>query len=325
MRRRDLASLLAAAGAIWPILARAQARKPHRIGYLASGTRASVETSLAAFREGLRVLGYSDEDVAMEIRYADGHIERLPDLAAELVKFRPEVLVAAGATATRAAKAATVDIPIVMGGATNPVGTGLIASLAYPGGNITGLSIMQEETVGKFLEILKAAIPHAERIGIMVEPDAPWVPDALQTARETARALRIELLPIEIRAPGEIEHAFANMVHEKAQGVVVTTHPVFVVARRRIVDLAASLKLPAIYGLRGFPAIGGLMSYGLDVVDVSRRTAAYVDKILRGVKPADLPVEQPTKVAMVINLKAARALGLTIPPVLLARADEVIE
>jgi putative ABC transport system substrate-binding protein len=317
--------LFAATGTIWPILVRAQARGRRRIAYLATGTRASSETALAGLREGLRTLGYRDEDVATESRYADGQVERLPGLAAELVRLAPEVIVAPGATATRAAKAATITIPIVMGGATNPVGSGLIASLARPGGNITGLSIMQEDTVGKFLELLKAVIPHADRIAILVEPDAPWVPGALQTAREAARTLGTELLPVEVRAPDEVDRAFSDMVREKAQGVVVTTHPVFVLARRRIVDLAANLKLPAIYGLRGFSEIGGLMSYGLDTVDVGRHAAVYVDKILRGAKPADLPVEQPTKVALVINLKTARALGLEIPPLLFARADEVIE
>jgi putative tryptophan/tyrosine transport system substrate-binding protein len=317
--------VVAGAAFLLPRVAMSDPTGPRRIGYLVTGTSASSEISTAAFREGLRTLGYGDQDVAMQIRYADGHVERLPGLAAELVRLAPEVIVAPGATATRAAKAATTTIPIVMGGATNPVGSGLIASLARPGGNITGLSIMQEDTVGKFLELLKAAIPHADRIAILLEPDAPWVPGALQTAREAARTLGVELLPIEVRAPGEIDLAFANMVREKAEGIVVTTHPVFVVARRRIVDLAASLKLPAIYGLRDFPAIGGLMSYGLDSVDVARRAAVYADKILRGAKPADLPVEQPTKVALVINLKAARALGLTVPQSLFARADEVIE
>ncbi len=319
--------VLAAAGTLLlPRAAAAQAAQRRRIAYLASPSRAAAEPFLGAFRQGLRALGYGDEDTAIEIRYADGQVERLPGLAAELVHLAPEVIVATSVAAVQAAKQATSTIPIVMAVPSDPVGFGFVASLAHPGGNITGLSgNVSNEIAGKWLQLLKTAIPGAERIAILVNPGDPAHAPYLQVARQAARTLRVELLSVEAGSPDDIDGAFAIVTRERAEALVVLSDAMFFSEMSRIVELAASHKLPAIYGLREFAAIGGLMSYGLDVKDNFRRAATYVDKILRGAKPADLPVEQPTRFQLVVNLKTALALGLTIPPVILAGADEVIE
>jgi ABC-type uncharacterized transport system substrate-binding protein len=248
---------------------------------------------------------------------------RLAGLADELVRLAPEVIVTGSAAAAVAAKRATSSIPIVTVFTADPVGTGLAASLARPGGNITGLSNIMEDTAGKELELLRSVAPQATRIAILINPGNPAHAKELQGAREGASALGAGLLPLEIRAPGEIDSAFAAM--KSAHGLVVLADPLFFAERSRIADLAARQKLPAIYGFREFVTAGGLMSYGPDLKASFQRAAAYVDKILKGTKPADLPFEQPTKVELVINLKAANAMGLTIPQSLLARADEVIE
>jgi putative tryptophan/tyrosine transport system substrate-binding protein len=320
--------VLAAAGTLLlPRAARAQMAKRRRIAYLSPGLRVSVSSGpyLGAFRQGLRALGYADEDIAIEIRYADGHLERLPDLAAELVHLAPEVIVADSPQAIQAAKQATSTIPIVMAGSGDPVAAGFVASLAHPGGNVTGLSTVSSEMAGKWLQLLKTAIPGAERIAFLVNPGNPQHVPLLQVARQAARTLRTEILPVEARAADEIDGAFATMTHEHAEALIVARDPVFFSERSRIVELAAGHNLPAIYGFGEFAAIGGLMSYGPDQNDLIRRAATYVDKILKGAKPADLPVEQPTRFRLVVNLKTAQALGLTIPPVIVAGADEVIE
>ncbi len=318
--------VLAAAGTLLlPRAARAQpATRRRRIALLDSWPRVSLEPFLAAFRQELRALGYRDEDIEIESRFADGHMERLPDLAAELVQLAPEVIVAPG-PAVRAAKQATSTIPIVMMGVPDPVGAGFVASLAHPGGNVTGLSNLSQETVGKRLQLLKTAIPGAERIAILLNPGSPGNTPTLQTAREAARTLRTALLSFEASAPPEIDGAFAAMIREHADALIVPGDPIFLLEKSRIVDLAASHKLPAIYQFRAFVTVGGLMSYGAAGINVSRDLATYVDKILKGAKPADLPVEQPTRFQLVVNLKTAQALGLTIPPLILAGADEIIE
>ncbi|HEY8873328.1 MAG TPA: ABC transporter substrate-binding protein [Stellaceae bacterium] len=318
--------VLAAAGALLlPRAARAQTAKRRRIAVLATGSRASVEAGLEPFREGLRALGYGDADIAIEVHYADGQVERLPDLAAELVRLAPEVIVTGTAQGAYAAKQATSTIPIVMGAVGDPVGLGFVASLAHPGGNVTGLSTVSPEMAGKWLQLLKTAIPGAERIAFLINPLNPTQLPLLQAAQQAARTLRAELVPVEASAADDIAGAFDTVAREHAEALIVATDPVFLFEASRIVALAASHQLPAIYPWREFAAIGGLISYGPDLKDLFRRAAAYVDKILKGAKPADLPVEQPTKFELVVNLKTAQALGLTIPPAILAGADEVIE
>ncbi len=317
--------LLAAATLLLPHAARAQQAKRRRIAFLATGSPAQADPNIGTFQQGLRALGYGDEDIAIEIRYADAKAERLPVLAAELVHLAPEVIVTGSAPAAQAAKQATSMIAIVMAASGDPVGAGLVASLAHPGGNVTGLSTVSAEMAGKWLDLLKTAIPGAEPIAILFNPRNSQDAALLQGARQAARTLRTELLSVEARAADEIDGAFAAMVRQHAKALIVTGEPNFYFEKTRIVELAASHKLPAIYQWREFAAIGGLMSYGPDLNDLLRRAATYVDKILKGAKPADLPVEQPTKFQLVINLKAAQALGLTIPPSILAGADEIIQ
>jgi ABC-type uncharacterized transport system substrate-binding protein len=317
--------VLAAAGAsLLPRAARAQSVKRRRIATLAQGSRAAG-VNWEAFWQGLLALGYGDRELAIESRWADGHVERLPGLAAELVRFAPEVIVVGSLPAALAAKQATATIPIVIPVVNDPVGAGLVASIAHPGGNVTGLSTMHEDIGGKELELLKIAVPRAERIAVLVDPGNPSHTGVLQAVQQAARTSGAELLSIEVRAPDEIDGAFTTMVREHADALVVLGGPLAMTQRSRIAELAASHKLPAIYYERELVAAGGLMSYGADLKDMNRRAAAYVDKILKGAKPADLPIEQPTKFELVINLNAARALGLELPPALLARADEVID
>ena len=305
-----------------PDRGRAQTVKRHRIALLSSTSRAQ---NWEVFREAMRRLGYGEQELAIESRWADGHNERLAGLAAELVRLAPDVIVTGSSAAALAAKQATSMIPIVTAFTADPVGTGLVASIARPGGNVTGLSNIKEETAGKELELLKIAAPHASRIAVLTNPANPSHAAELRGAQETARSLGIELRAIEVRGPGDIEGAFAMMASARADALAVLADPLFFAEASGIADRAASHKLPAIYGFKEHVAAGGLMSYGPDIKDSFRRAATYVDKILKGAKPADLPVEQPTKFELVVNLKVAQALGLTIPPTLLARADEVIE
>jgi putative tryptophan/tyrosine transport system substrate-binding protein len=318
--------VLAAAGAsLLPRAARAQPAKRRRIAFLSGGSPSSGAPNLEALRQGLRALGYGDENLEIEIRYADGHPGRLPDLAVELVHLAPEVIVAVGPAAVQAAKQATSTIPIVMVSFADPVGAGFVASLAHPGGNVTGLANLAQETMGKRLQLLKTAIPGSERIAILLNPGNPGNILQLQAARQPARTLRTELLSVEAGSLDDIDSAFGTMTRERADALIVLSDPISIEAKSRIVELAASHKLPAIYPIREFAVVGGLMSYGTDLNDLNRSAATFVDKILKGAKPADLPVEQPTKFSLVVNLKTAQALGLTIPPAILAGADEVIE
>jgi len=319
--------ILAAAGPLLlPRAARAQPAKRRRIAYLATGSPATADPLLEVFRQGLRSLGYGDDgDIEIEIRGADGQVERLPALAAELVRLAPDVIVIATPQAVFAAKQATSTIPIVMVAMGDPVGLGLVASLAHPGGNITGLSTVSPEMAGKWLQLLKTAIPGAERIAMLVNLRSSQQVPLLHAAQQAARTLRTDLLSVEASTSDEIDVAFATMAREHAEALIVTGDPIFFLERARIVELAAGHKLPSIYQWRQFAAIGGLMSYGPDQNDLFRRAATFVDKILKGARPADLPVEQRTKFQLVINLKAAQALGLTFPPLIFAGADEVIE
>ena len=282
-----------------------------------------------AFLQGLRDLGYVEgRNVVIEYRYAEGKLERLPALAAELVALKVDVIVAAGTLAALAAKQATRTLPIVFAAAADPVTDGLVTSLARPGGNVTGLSNLAPELVGKRLELLKQAVPGVSRVAVLWQPGGlgeRTEKDMLKGADVAARALGVRLQFVEARGPADFDRAFSDMTRARAGALTVLGSPMFFTERRRLVDLAAKNRLPAVYTLREFVDAGGLMSYGPNIADLFRRAATYVDKILKGAKPADLPVEQPTKFELVINLKTAKALGLTIPPSLLGRADEVVQ
>jgi putative ABC transport system substrate-binding protein len=319
------AALLAA-----PLAAEAQqAGKVPRLGYLSalSGSDPQLQRSLDEFRQRLRELGYVEgQSLAIEYRWAEGKIERLPDLAAELVRLKVDVIVASGGLpVAQAAQGATKTIPIIMTGPADPVATGLVASLARPGGNITGLAIISHELVGKELELLREVVPKVSRVAVLWNPTNPGNTLQLRGAEAAAQVLGVRLQPLEARDPGEIDRAFAAMTKERAGALLVLLDSMLLAQRGRIADLAAKSRLPAVYGLRLHVEAGGLMSYAANQLAVAQRIVGYVDRILKGTKPADLPVEQPTKFDLVINLKTAKALGLTIPPALLQRADEVIQ
>jgi putative ABC transport system substrate-binding protein len=301
-----------------------------RIGYLAFNLAAGDPRIREAFLQGLRDLGYLEgRNLLIEYRDAAGKTERFPALAAELVALKVDVIVAGGGTlAALAAKQATTTLPIVFAAVGNPVAEGLVTSLARPGGNVTGLSLVQQELVGKSLELLKQAVPEVSRVALLLKPDA--MPDRakkdrLNAADVAARALGVRLQVVEARGPEDFDRAFSDMTRARAGALAVLATPVFDSERRRLVDLAAKNRLPTVYSYRSYVEAGGLMSYGPDLADSFRRAATYVDRILKGAKPGDLPVEQPTKFELVINLKTAKALGLTIPQSLLQRGDEVIQ
>ena len=300
-----------------------------RIGYLGFNL-ASDPRIRESFLQGLRDLGYVEgRNVQMEYRDAQGKTDRFPALAAELVELKVDVIVTFGGTlAVLAAKRATASIPIVFGAAGNPVGEGIVASLARPGGNVTGLSTISVELGSKSLELIKQAVPTVTIVALLVKPDA--VPthahkDRLEAAAATARALGIRLHVVDARGPQDFDRAFLDITKARAGALAVLATPVFDNARRRLVELAAKNRLPAVYSYRQYVDVGGLMSYGPDLADSARRAAIYVDKILKGTQPSELPVEQPTKFDLMINLKTAKTLGLTIPQTLLLRADRVIE
>ena len=313
-----------------PLAAKAQqAGKVPRLGYLSalSGSDPQLQRSLDEFRQRLHELGYVEgQSLAIEYRWAEGKIERLPDLAAELVRLKVDVIVASGGLpVAQAAQRATKAIPIIMTGPADPVATGLVASLARPGGNITGLAIISHELVGKELELLREVVPKVSRVAVLWNPTNPGNTLQLRGAEAAAQVLGVRLQPLEVRGPGEIDRAFAAITKERTGALLVLLDSMLLAQRVRIADLAARNRLPAVYGLRLHVEAGGLMSYAANQLAVAHRIASYVDRVLKGTKPADLPVEQPTKFDLVINLKTAKALGLTIPPSLLARADQVIE
>jgi putative ABC transport system substrate-binding protein len=306
-----------------------QAAKVARIGYLAANLAADPHAH-EAFRQGLRDLGYFEgRNVVIEYRDAEGKVERLPALAAELVALNVDVIVAPASTAAAvAAKKATRTLPIVFIGTADPVASGLVSSLARPGGNLTGLSNLAPELVGKWLELLTQAVPGVSRVAALWQPDSlgeRTEKETLTRAEVAARALGVRLQFVEARAPEDFDRAFSDMTRARAAALTVLTSAMFFGERRRLVDMTAKHRLPAVYQWRDFVNAGGLMSYGPNRPDWYRRAATYVDKILKGAKPGDLPIEQPTKFELVINLKTAKALGLTIPPSLLGRADQVIE
>jgi putative ABC transport system substrate-binding protein len=329
----DRRTFLAGTGAAFlaaPLAVEAQqAAKVPRIGFLSLNAAANPHLHVA-FRQGLRDLGYVEgRNVVIEHRDAGGKYERLPALAAEVVALKVDVIVTGGGTPTAlAAKQATRTLPIVFASAYDPVTDGLVTSLARPGGNVTGSSNLAPELVGKCLEHLKQAVPGASRAAVLWQPSGSAERtdrDMLKAADVAAQALGVRLQFAEARGPADIDRAFSDMTRARADALTVWGTAMFVSERRRLVDLAAKNRLPAVYSLREFVDAGGLMAYGANLADLFRRAATYVDKILKGAKPGDLPVEQPQKFELVIDLKTAKALGLTIPPSLLARADEVIE
>jgi putative ABC transport system substrate-binding protein len=312
-----------------PLAASAQqAAKVARIGYLAVDRAASPHMT-EAFLQGLRDLGYVEgRNVVIEYRDAEGKLERLPALAAELVALKVDVIVAGGTPQAVAAKQATRTVSIVFAAAGDPVTSGLVTSLARPGGNVTGLSALTPELVGKCLEQLKQAVPRVSRVAVLWQPGAypeRTAKDMLKGAEVAGRALGVRLQVVEARGPADFDRAFSDMTRARAGALTVLPSTMFIIERRRLVDLAAKTRLPAVYAYREFVDAGGLMAYGADLADLFRRAATYVDKILKGAKPGDLPIEQPTRFELVINLKTAKALGLTIPPSLLLRADQIIE
>jgi putative tryptophan/tyrosine transport system substrate-binding protein len=315
-----------------PLAAEApQPTKVHRIGSLIAGFPPSEPDSrdpiVEDFRQGLRDLGYVEgQNIVIEYRYAEGRAEQLPDLAAELVRLKVDVIVAGGTAAIRAVQHATRTIPIVMAVAYDPVGEGLVASLARPGGNITGLSWLGAELPEKRLDLLKETVPQLSRIAVLANPANPAYEPQMNNLTGAARALGLQLQVMGVRRADELDTAFAVMSRAGADALIMLEDSLLLSGLRgRAVDLAAKHRLPAMYGWRRHVDAGGLMSYGPSMRDMQRRAAVYVDKILKGTKPADLPVEQPTKFELVINLKTAKALGLTIPPTLLFQADEVIQ
>ena len=296
-----------------------------RIGFLGTASPSIISARLEAFRQGLRELGYVEgKSILIEYRWAEEKFDRMPDLAAELVRLEVDVIVTAGPAATRPAKEATSTIPIVMGFDNDPIGNGFVASLARPGGNITGLSSLAPEISGKQVELLKEIVPRLSRVAVLGNSTTPGNAQALKEIELAARALKAQLQYLGVLAAKDIEIAFRAASKERAGAVLVLLNPVALSHRTQIAALAAKNRLPAIYYAIDYVEDGGLMSYSVSVTDLFRRAATYVDKILKGRKPADLPVEQPTKFEFVINLKAAKQIGLTIPPNVLARADRVI-
>jgi len=327
MDRRAFLGTLAGGLLAAPLAAEAQpAGRMPRIGYL--GTRTPSDFGLDAFRQGLGELGWvENQNIVIDYRFAEGKFDRLPDLAAELVRLKVDILVTHSTPGAAAGKNATDSIPIVMIAVGDPVGLGLIASLGRPGGNVTGLSfsIVGLEMIGKQLELLKETVPKIRRVAILSNATNPTKPVGIRDVNVAARSLGVQLQLLEAGGPNEFDSAFAAMARERVGALLVVADSMFVFHRTRLADLAARSRLPAVYGWREHVEAGGLMSYGPSLRDLFRRAATYVDKILRGTKPAELPVEQPTKFEVVVNLKTAKALGLTIPPSLLQRADQVIE
>ena len=300
-------------------------KKVPRIGFLAAQSPVPSRTRYEAFRKRLTELGYTEgKNIAIEYRYAEGKLERLPDLAADLVRLKVDVIVASGLPAAHAAKQATTTIPIVMSGG-DPVATGVVASLAHPGGNVTGVSDATIGVSAKRLELLKEAVPKLARVAMLWNPANPTNPIQLKDTQDAAPSLGITVLGVEVKGSDDLERAFAAIKKDGAGGLLVPGDPMFGSHRRRILDFAAKNRLPVMGATPENAKDGGLMAYGTDFVDLYRRVAIYVDKILKGAKPADLPIEQPMKLKLIINLKTAKQIGLTIPQSIIYQADEVIK
>ncbi|MDP9131480.1 MAG: ABC transporter substrate-binding protein, partial [Candidatus Binatota bacterium] len=326
--RRELLIALGAGVLAAPRVAIAQQQpaKVPRIGFLTFAFLSAVSARIEAFRQGLRELGYVEgKNIVIEWRHAEGKLDRLPALAAELVRLKVDIIVSTGPTVTRAAKGETTTIPIVMAFDTDPVGNGFVASLARPGGNITGLSGLSPELSGKQLELLKEIVPSLSRVAVLRTSTRPGTAQELKEIELAAGAFKVKLQYLDILDLKDIETAFRAASKERADAVLVLASTVAAAHRKELAELAIKSRLPAIYFRPDFVVDGGLMSYGASFTDMDRRVATYLDKILKGRTPADLPVEQPIKFEFIVNLKAAKQIGLTIPPNVLARADKVIK
>jgi putative ABC transport system substrate-binding protein len=330
MTRRQLITLLGGAAATscvsWPLAARAQQpAKVPRVGFLRFGPASANAGRVEALRAGLRQLGYVEgKNIVIEFRWAET-VDQLAELAAELVRMNVDVIFAMSSTEVEPTRQATKTIPIVFATNADPVGLGHVASLARPGGNITGLTTILTDLVAKQLEILKEAVPQATRIGVLFSPTAPSHRPAVQALETAGEKLGIQLVMVPVRTVADFEGAFSTMAREHVGGFLEVSAPLTVSHRARLADLALKHRLPGMFGSKENVEAGGLMSYGADLNDMVQRAATYIDKILKGAKPADLPVEQASKYQLVVNLKTAKALGLTVPDTVLARADEVIE
>jgi ABC-type uncharacterized transport system substrate-binding protein len=327
MDRRALITMVGGSILVGSVAAKAQqAEKVVRVARLSPISASTDVPILQALRQALRDRGWVEgQNITFEYRFAEGNLARLPELAAELVRLSVDVIVPGSTPAALAAKNATQTIPIVMVITGDPVASGLVASLARPNGNVTGVTALGEELSGKRLEVLREAVPGVRRMAILTNPAYADTGPFLKGTQRAAGTLKVQLRMLEVRDPADFEKAFAAMSREHTGAFVVGTDPFFNTHRRRIVELAAQYRLPAMYGLREYVDDGGLMFYGASLPDMYRRAAVYVDKILRGAKPADLPIEQPATFELVINLKTAKALGLTISQTLLQRADQIVE
>jgi putative tryptophan/tyrosine transport system substrate-binding protein len=325
MQRRDFVTLLGGAGAVWPIVARAQQPKMPVIGFLDPTSSDTFEGRLRGFRQGLKETGYVEgENVAIVYRYAENQMDRLPELVADLVQ-RQVAVIATLANGALVAKAATTTIPVVFLLAEDPVKVGLVASLARPGGNLTGINFLSAELVAKRLELVRTLIPTATRIAVLMNPTGPNAETALRDAQSTAQAIGLEIRALNASTSHEINVAFATLVRDRFDALLVDIDPFFTSRRVQLVNLASRHAIPATYPGRQFTDAGGLMSYGSNLTDAWRQVGAYSGRILKGAKPADLPVAQSSKFELVINAETARMLGLTVPAMLLTAADEVIE
>jgi putative ABC transport system substrate-binding protein len=329
IKNRKLVGIVAIGVAFAMCGARAEAQQPvkaPRVGLLLQGTSTSLMTRLDGFQQGLRERGYVEgKNIVLEQRFDEDREERLPALAAELVRLRVDVIVAAATPAVKAAKQATATIPIIIVHSADPVALGLVTSLARPGGNVTGLSSASPDYSGKQLELLKEALPKLSRIAILWNAANPGTAIAFREMQDAVRVLKLPVQSLEVRRSEDLAPAFKNVPKRRGMGLVTLLDPLVVSQRARIVELAAESRLPAIYPQKEFVEAGGLMAYGADLTDSYRRAASFMDKILKGAKPAELPVEYPIKFTFTVNLKTAKQIGLTIPPNMLARADRVIK
>jgi putative tryptophan/tyrosine transport system substrate-binding protein len=323
VNRRQFITLLGGAAASWPLVGLGQERL-RRIGLLR--TNAPPDPFVEAFREGMRALGYEDgRNIVYETRWADGNPARLPLLAAELAALNVDIILTGGETAIRAAHNAAPMTPIVMGASNDPIEAGFAQSLARPGGMVTGLTIFSKELSQKRLELFREMVPSLRRVAVLINPNFPAALAEMKATEHAAQLLGVTIRPVTISRAEELERALAGLTTHEVDGLVTLADPFFTAHRVRIVDLANAARQPTMLHWREFVEVGGLLSYGPDNVELYRRAASFVDKILKGAKPADLPIEQPTKFVLAINLKTAKALGIEVPPTLLARANEVIE
>ncbi|MBR0719215.1 ABC transporter substrate-binding protein [Bradyrhizobium liaoningense] len=325
MQRRDFITLLSGAAVGWPLAARAQPKIP-RIGFMGNSTVALEANLVDAFREGLRELGYEEgRNIIIEYRWADGKYDRFPVLAAELIAAKVDAIVTAGTPAALAVKKATTTVPLVMVAVGDPIGTGLVPSLARPGGNLTGLSSIAPDLEGKRLQLLREIVPVLSHVAMFVNSLNPFHVSSIKQARAAAQAMRINLQLHDIRKSEDLDDAFAAIRKERPDALLILADRVFLHNRQRIVDFTKEQRLPNVNAYKELVEVGGLISYGPSYEDMHKRAAIYVDKILKGAKPADLPIEQPSKFTFIVNLKAGKELGVTVPSQLLGLADQLIE